>query len=119
MNWNRLWADLVLVVHAGFVAFVALGLPLTWLGLARRWKWARAWWFRGLHLLAIGLVVMQSYAGIVCPLTELENALRVRGGQTGYGPRGCIEYWLHHAIFYTAPSWVFLTCYTLFAVAVV
>jgi hypothetical protein len=31
----------------------------------------------------------------MCPLTELENRLRSAGGQDPYGPRGCVEYWLH------------------------
>src|SRR5881409_2348043 len=114
MNWYRLAADLVLLVHAGFVAFVALGLLVIWLGIALRWQWVRSPWFRGLHLLAIGFVVLQSYARIVCPLTELENSLRMRAGQMAYGPRGCVEYWLHHLIFYSAPPWVFVTCYTVF-----
>jgi hypothetical protein len=118
MNWYRLSADLVLIAHAAFIGFVALGLLVIWLGIARRWEWIRLWWFRGLHLLAIGFVVLQSYCGIVCPLTELENALRVRGGQVAYGPRGCVEYWLHRMIFYSAPPWVFILCYTVFGLAV-
>jgi hypothetical protein len=118
MNGYRLGADLILIVHAAFVGFVVFALPVTWLGVARRWEWVRSIWFRGLHLLAIGFVVVQSYARLVCPLTEWENALRLHGGQDPYGPRGCVEYWLHHLIFYTAPPWVFITCYTLFGIAV-
>jgi hypothetical protein len=118
MNGYRLGADLVLLVHAAFVAFVALGLPIVWIGAARGWDWVRSPWFRGAHLAAIAFVVLQSYARIMCPLTELENRLRWSGGQVPYGPRGCVEYWLHRLIFYSAPPWVFITCYTLFGVAV-
>jgi len=118
MNWYRLSADLVLVAHAAFVGFVALGLVVIWIGIARQWEWIRSIWFRGLHLLAIAFVVLQSYCHIVCPLTELENTLRRHGGQDPYGARGCVEYWLHRMIFYSAPPWVFVTCYTLFGLAV-
>jgi hypothetical protein len=118
MNWYRLSADLILIVHAAFVGFVLFGLIVVWVGVARGWPWVRSLWFRGLHLAAIGFVVLQSYAHIVCPLTELENALRRHGGQVPYGPRGCVEYWLHRMIFYSAPPWVFITCYTLFGLAV-
>ena len=118
MNGYRLSADLTLILHGAFVAFVVIGLPLVWLGAARGWGWVRSLWFRGLHLAAIGFVVLQSYARIVCPLTELENSLRRSGGQDPYGPRGCVEYWLHRVIFYSAPPWVFITCYTLFGLAV-
>ncbi len=114
----RLSADLILVLHAAFVAFVILGLPAVWIGAARRWNWVRSPWFRGAHLGAIGFVVLQSYARIICPLTELENSLRRSGGQDPYGPRGCVEYWLHKLIFYHAAPWVFITCYTLFGLAV-
>ena len=119
MNGYRLSADLVLIVHAAFVAFVAFALPAVWIGAARGWQWVRSPWFRGAHLAAIGFVVLQSYARIMCPLTELENRLRSTGGQVPYGPRGCVEYWLHRMIFYSAPPWVFITCYTLFGLAVV
>src|SRR3954468_3935879 len=118
MNGYRLGADLVLIFHAAFVGFVLFGLLLTWAGIFLRWQWVRNIWFRGVHLAAIAFVVLQSWFHIVCPLTELENHLRVLGGQDPYGPRGCVEYWLHRMIFYSAPPWVFITCYTLFGVAV-
>ena len=118
MNGYRLSADLVLVTHAAFVAFVVFALPVVWIGAARGWTFVRSPWFRGFHLAAIGFVVLQSYARIMCPLTELENRLRTAGGQDPYGPRGCVEYWLHRMIFYSAPPWVFITCYTAFGVAV-
>src|SRR5690349_7639867 len=118
MNGYGLFADLVLIVHAAFVGFVLFGLILTWVGIAMRWQWVRNPWFRGAHLLAIGYVVLQSYLRITCPLTDLENSLRVRGGQQPYDAAGCIEYWLHHMIFFTAPKWVFITSYTAFGLAV-
>jgi hypothetical protein len=71
------------------------------------------------HLAAIGLVVAQSYAGVACPLTTLENFLRTRAGQDPYGEGGFIQHWLHQVIFFTAPPWVFMLCYTLFALLVV
>jgi heme A synthase len=119
MNASRLAADLVLIVHASFIAFVVLGLVLVWVGIAAGWQWTRNPWYRTLHLVAIAFVVLQAYLGIVCPLTELENALRLRGGQQAYEPAGFIQHWLHAMIFFTAPSWVFTLCYTLFGLAVV
>jgi hypothetical protein len=70
-------------------------------------------------LLAIAYVVAQSFAGVACPLTDWENALRVRGGQAAYSEDGFIAFWLHRLIFFTAPSWVFTLCYTAFGLAVV
>jgi len=118
MNWPRIAADLVLIVHTGFIAFVLVGLIVTWIGIFRRWRWVRGFTFRATHMLAIAFVVLQAYFGIVCPLTILENNLRQRGGQLAYGGRGFIHYWLHNLIFFDAPGWVFTTCYTLFGLLV-
>lgn len=62
-------ADLVLVVHASFVAFVIVGLLLIWIGHIRRWAFVRSFWFRVAHLAAIGVVAAESMSGFVCPLT--------------------------------------------------
>src|SRR5215207_2387612 len=118
MNWPRLVADLVLVLHAAFIAFVLFGLILTWVGFFAGWRWVRGFTFRAAHLAAIGYVVIQAYFRIVCPLTVLENSLRERGGQAAYDQRGFIHHWLHNLIFFDAPGWVFTLCYTLFGLLV-
>jgi hypothetical protein len=114
----RILADAVLILHAAFIAFVVVGLVLIWVGYFRGWTWTRAWWFRVAHLLAIGYVVAQTFMGVMCPLTDLEDALRLRAGQDPYGDAGFIAYWLHKVIFFTAPKWVFKLCYSTFALAV-
>jgi hypothetical protein len=67
-------ADLVLVVHLAFVLFVVLG------GLLVP-RWPRLAW---LHLPAAIWGVLVEYTGWICPLTPLENSLRMRGGEAGY-----------------------------------
>ena len=119
MMWYRLAADGVLIVHTSFIAFVIFGLVLVLVGWALGWAWVRNFWFRAAHLLAIGYVVYESWSGIACPLTEWENALRIKGGQDPYGSTGCIAYWLHRIIFFDAQPWVFTTCYTVFGLLVV
>lgn len=117
MTFWRVIADLVLVIHALFVAFVVIGQLLIIVGLWRRWSWVRNRTLRLAHLAAIGIVVVQAWAGVLCPLTILENALRRRAGDEGYSG-SFIEYWLHRLIFYEAESWVFTVLYTVFAAAV-
>lgn len=119
MSLYRLAADAVLILHALFIAFILVGLILIWAGYFLRWSWTRGLAFRIAHLLAIGYVVVQSFASITCPLTALENNLRMRGGQDPYSNAGFIADWLHRLIFFTAPSWVFTLCYSLFALLVV
>jgi hypothetical protein len=111
-------ADLVLVLHLGFVAFVILGLLLILAGGFRHWGWIRNPWFRLLHLAAIGVVVIQAWFGVICPLTTLEMSLRQRAGETAYNG-SFIEHWVQKILFYEGPGWIFTVAYTLFGLLVV
>jgi len=110
-------ADLVLVLHALFVGFVVVGFVLILLGLARGWAWVRRPGFRYAHLAAIGVVVLQAWFGLECPLTTLESALRARAGQAGYG-ESFIQDWLYRLLYYRADTWVFTLLYSVFGTAV-
>lgn len=118
VNLHALLADLILLLHALFIAFVVLGMLAIALGAALRRQWVRNFYFRAAHLAAIGYVVVQALFGMVCPLTDLENALRVRAGQEPYDAGGFIQTWLHRLIFFDAEPWVFTLCYTLFGLLV-
>lgn len=115
---DALLADLVLVVHVAFIAFVVVALPLTLVGAALRWGWVRNGWFRFGHLAAIGIVVAQAWLGIMCPLTTLEAWLRERAGQEPYSSNGFIADWLHRLFFFEAEPWVFVVIYTVFGALV-
>jgi drug/metabolite transporter superfamily protein YnfA len=114
----RALADVALITHVAFVTFVLGGLLLILLGGFRGWNWIRNPWFRVLHLVGIGLVVVQAWLGVICPLTTLEMALRERAGDSTYGGT-FIAHWLQRLIYYEAPPWVFAVCYTVFGLAVV
>ena len=65
-------ADAVLLLHTLFVAFVVFGLMLIVAGGALSWTWVRNRTFRIIHLFAIGIVVLQAWLGMICPLTTIE-----------------------------------------------
>src|SRR4029077_9955696 len=69
-----LLADLVLVVHLMFVVFVLCGGLLV-----LKWRWIAR-----LHLPAVVWGAVVEFTGWICPLTPLENCLRVQGGEAGY-----------------------------------
>ena len=71
-------ADLLLIGHVLFVAFVVFGLILILIGKPLNWAWVRNPWFRLAHLAAIGIVALQSWLGLICPRTKLEMTLRDR-----------------------------------------
>lgn len=70
----RLLADLVVILHLGFLVFTVLGGLLVF-----RWRW-----FPWIHLPAAVWGGFVEVTGRVCPLTALENWLRHAGGDPGY-----------------------------------
>lgn len=111
-------ADAILVTHVGFVVFVVLGLAAVFVGRVMHWGWVKNFWFRTTHLIAIGIVVLQSWAGVICPLTTWEMALREKAGTATYGG-SFIQHWLQSLLYYNAPEWVFIAVYTGFGSLVV
>ena len=80
---DSLLADLVIVVHFGFVLFAVLG------GLLAL-RWPRCLWLHGPALLWAAWI---QFAGTTCPLTPLENRLRRAGGEAGY-ESGFLDHYL-------------------------
>lgn len=67
-------ADLLVLLHLGFVVFVVAGGFLVW-------RWPRVAWA---HLPAVAWGVWIEWSAGICPLTPLENRLRAAGGEAGY-----------------------------------
>jgi multisubunit Na+/H+ antiporter MnhB subunit len=120
MPWAKLLADLIVVLHATYFSFVVFGLVLILLGVAFRWRWVRNFWFRTLHLAAIGIVVLEALIGMTCPLTHWEKQLRKMAGEGSY-TGDFIGHWAHRLIFcpYEAPTWVITLLHVSFGLAVV
>jgi hypothetical protein len=69
-----LLADLIVILHLGFIVFAALGALLAF-------KWPRLVW---LHLPAVIWAAITEFMGLICPLTPLENWLRQQAGADPY-----------------------------------
>ncbi len=70
----RVLADAVVAVHLLFVVFVVLGgVPVL--------RWPRIAW---IHVPAFLWGAGIALFGWICPLTYLENDLRIRGSEAGY-----------------------------------
>src|SRR5690348_16230878 len=70
----RVAANLVLVLHLAFAAFVVFGALLVI-------RWPR---LAALHLPAVTWGVLTEFMGLICPLTPLEVRLRELGGEVAY-----------------------------------
>jgi Protein of Unknown function (DUF2784) len=73
MAWRTL-ADLLVVLHLAFAAFVVFGGFLAW---KRRWVIL-------VHVPALAWGFWVETSGQICPLTPLENHFRHLAGQAGY-----------------------------------
>jgi Protein of Unknown function (DUF2784) len=90
----RLLADLVVVVHLMFIAFVAVGglLAIKWPRLVR------------LHVPVVLWAAAIVTIGFTCPLTPLEKHLRGRAGASSYDG-GFVDHYLDDVVYpgrYTA-----------------
>ncbi len=110
-------ANLIALVHVAWVAFIVVGLAAVLLGIVRRWKWVRNFWFRAIHLVMILIVVGESLAGIACPLTVWERDLRVQAGQATF-EGDFIAHWVHRLMFFDFEPWVFTVVYVAFGLLV-
>lgn len=110
---NSLLADAVLIIHFAIVLFIVLGLPAIWAGALQGWLWVRNVGFRVTHFFAIVLVALEAVAGLWCPLTVLEDALR--GGAPAHS---FVARWVHSLLFYQFEPWVFTLAYVVFAALV-
>jgi hypothetical protein len=79
----QMLADLVLLLHASFIAFVVLGALLAI-------RCPRIAW---VHVPACIWAAVLEFFGFRCPLTPLENSLREAAGSTAY-TGGFLEHYL-------------------------
>ena len=80
---DRILADALILLHLGFILFVAFGGFLL-----LRWKW-----IAGLHVPAVLWAAAIEFRHGICPLTPLEQGLRRAAGEAGYSG-GFIEHYL-------------------------
>ena len=115
---NLLLADIIAIIHLGYVIYVILGFILIVVGIILRWKWIRSLPFRITHLLAIVGVACEALLGVNCPLTVLEFKLRY-ASNLSEEKVSFIGTIVDSLLFYNAPGWLFTIIYTAFAIVVV
>jgi hypothetical protein len=115
--WYGVLADVVVAVHLAYVCFVVFGQAAILLGLCFRWRWVRNPWFRGVHLLLIGIVAAEAILDMTCPLTLWEYRLRDLAGQET-SEASFVGRLLRRLFFFDWPPWVFTCLYVGFALVV-
>ena len=84
----RLTADLVILIHFGFICFVLIG---GFMALKRRW-------LVFLHIPCVIWGALIEFYGWICPLTPFEQQLRQAGGEAGYSG-GFIDHYIVSIIY--------------------
>lgn len=88
---NLVAADLIVLLHLGFIIFVIIGGFLVF-------KW---WWIAWIHIPCVIWGAVIELAGWICPLTPVENMFRHAGGGPGY-TFSFIEHYILPVIYPTA-----------------
>jgi hypothetical protein len=95
---NAVWvglADVVLVVHLAYLAFLPTGGFLAW-----RWPKILPW-----HIVAVAVGLVSITVGFDCPLTSWEQSLRRHGGQRAY-TNGFVDHYLTGHVYPHGDAWV-------------
>jgi hypothetical protein len=104
-------ADVILLVHFAFAAFIVLSVPVIWIGFFLKKRFAHNPTFRLAHLLAMGCVLAEALVGMICPLTIWEAALRSRAGNGETYSGSFVQHWVHKILFYeidqTTFAWIY------------
>ena len=116
--WYALAADLIVVIHILYVAYVVVGLGVILIGLRRKWIWVRNPWFRITHLVAILIVVYELMVKANCPLTTWEMQLRGTVGQPT-NQTTFMDRLLSFILVADAPGWLVNDLYIAFGLAIV
>jgi hypothetical protein len=93
-------AGCVLLLHAGVMLFNVFGLVVVPLGRWRNWDFVRHFWWRALHLAAMGGVGFQAVLQRPCFLTIWQYDLLQQAGE----PEPAIQKWIEHAVFWPIPG---------------
>ena len=85
----RVLADVAMVAHFGYLAYLVVGGFLAW-------RWPRTIW---LHLAAVVWAGIMLLFSIDCPLTFVENWGRERAGHQGLPSSGFIDHYLTGVVY--------------------
>jgi hypothetical protein len=101
-------AALLFWVHVGVILFNVFGLVAVPLGAWLRWRFVRIFWWRALHLAALGVVALQAMFGRACFLTLWQSDLETGASAA---PEPLIQHWVATLIYWPLPIWAFAILY--------
>ena len=101
-------AEGIVLLHFLWIVFVVIGAFFLW--RTRRWKYV--------HLAAVLYSLAIEIWGWICPLTHLEQWLRLKAGVESY-EGSFITYYLEKVIYLRAPQWLLVSAAVLLLIVTV
>ncbi|MBP7494460.1 MAG: DUF2784 domain-containing protein [Spirochaetales bacterium] len=129
--------DLILILHFLYFLFCVAGeVCILVVAVWERWRsqqsanrspaknsraycWIQNRTFRVLHLIAVGIVGLESLFGVLCPLTVWEYRTRRASGQGVEEEIPLLSRIIRSLLFYDFPPWVFTALYVGFSILVI
>jgi uncharacterized protein DUF2784 len=113
-------ADLIVIIHFLYVAYVVVGQLAIFAGVLLKWQWIRNPWFRWTHLVMICIVAVESIFDFRCPLTDWQVDLEKLAGRQG-SARPFVAQLFENLLFCNVDvdHWAFKVGYISFAVLVI
>lgn len=103
-----LLADIILVFHFCIVIFVTSGFFLIPIGYKFNWNWITNKKLRMFHIGLMIFITVETFFGMTCPLTYIENNLRGIYGSTSF-----IGFWIQKIVYWDFPNLFFIIVYFL------
>ena len=101
-------ADIILVLHFGIVLFITSLFFLIPVGYKFNWIFTKNIKIRVFHAGLMTFVTIETFLGIACPLTYLENYFLNENENEN---KLFLSYWLNKIIYWDLPSYFFLIIY--------
>ena len=109
--YTKFFADTILILHFLVIIFIISLYFLIPYGYSKNWKFVKNYKIRLAHLMLIFFITLETFLGIICPLTTLENYLRGQSYSETF-----ISFWISKVIYWDLPTTFFIVVYTIFLI---
>ena len=105
---NIIFSEIVLFFHFIVFLFITVSFFLIPFGYFQKWKWVKNKYYRLTHLVLMGVILIETILGFMCPLTILENFLR-----NNIEVDNNLTQIIHQIMYWNLPNYQFIILYIL------
>ena len=105
---NIIFFEIVLFFHFFIFLFITVSFFLIPFGYFQKWEWVKNKYYRLTHLVLMGIILIETILGFMCPLTILENFLR-----NNIEVDNNLTQIIHQIMYWNLPNYQFIILYIL------